>query len=234
MHTYRRDIGSRRHSRHGEIIAEVEVRAVSLVDEHEHTVRVSKLSYAAKVGANAVICGIVDHYRLCVGILADSLLDLRNGHTERDSELFVHVGIDVDGDCSSENERIYRAPVDVARHDYLVALLAGVHYHALHRRGGAAHHEEGICRAECLGSQLLRVLDDGYGVTEVVQRLHGVYINIHAVLAEELSEFHITSAPLMSGDVKGNDSHAAEFPQRLIYRRICLGKVSHFRTRSFR
>ena len=146
----------------------------------------------------------------------------------------IDVGIYVNRHSACEYHRIYSASVDISGHDYLVALFAGVHYHALDRRSSSAHHEKGVSRAESLSRQHFRVLDDGYRVTEIVERLHGVDVNVHAVLAEELGKLHISSAALMSGDIKGHYSHAAEFSQRLIYRRICLGKLSHFRTRSFR
>ena len=56
---------------------------------------------------------------------------------------------------------------------------------ALHRAGGAPHHQKGVGRAEGVGGQLLRLPDDGDGVAQVVQGLHAVYVNADALLPQK-------------------------------------------------
>ncbi len=183
---------------------------------------VSELGNPSEVRADAVIGGIIYHNRLCIGVIADSLFDLRDRHSEGDTELLVDVGVDVYRHGSGEDKSVYSASVDVSGHDYLVALLAGVHYHALDCRGSSADHEECICSLESLSREHFRVLDDGDGVAEVIEGLHGVDIDVHAVLAEKFSKLHIAATALVTGHIEGDYPHAAEFAQSLVYRSIYL------------
>lgn len=53
-------------------------------------------------------------------------------------------------------------------------------------------------------------------MTEVIKGLHGVDVNADALLAEQSDKLRISSATLMSRDIKGNDALFAESFKRLV------------------
>ena len=130
------------------------------------------------------------------------LLDVGYAHAERDAEASVYAGVDVDRHRAADDKRVDGASVDVARQDYLVADGAGRHYHRLHRRSGAVHHEERVVCAKGLGSELLGLLYDGDGMPEVVERLHRVDVHGESPLAKVFRQLGIATPALVRGHVE--------------------------------
>ena len=84
-------------------------------------------------------------------------------------------------------------------------------------------------KAESFRSHFFRFADNGNRVTEVVQRLHGVYVDADTLLSQQFHQLRISSAPLVAWNIKGYNSIFAEFFQRLIDWRSCLIKTPHFK-----
>ena len=61
-------------------------------------------------------------------------------------------------------------------------------------------------------------------MTEIVERLHAVDVDLYALSAEKIAEFGIASTMLMTRDVERNDSGASEFLERLVNRRAVLAE----------
>ena len=125
-----------------------------LVNQHQHVVFVCQFDNSLQVGADAVIRWIVDKYGHCIGVFLDGLLHLRYLHAERYTQSVIDVGVDVDWCCTVYYQCVDYAAVYVAWQYYLLTLLRGSEHHGLYSRGGAADHEEGVCRPECFGSQV--------------------------------------------------------------------------------
>ena len=105
--------------------------------------------------------------------------------------------------------------MDVAGDDDLVARLAHRENHALHGRSRAADHEEGVLRAEGVGRQILGLADDGDGMAEVVEGLHGIEVQTDAPVPEQGGEFGIAPAALVAGYVEGHDAALAQLLERV-------------------
>ena len=149
-------------------------------------------------------------------MLFDGLFHLLPLHAQRDAEALVHLGVDVDRHRAAEHQSVQHAAVDVAGQDDLIAPLADCQHHALHRAGGAAHHQEGVGRAESVGGQLLRLPDDRYRVAEIVQRFHAVDVHAHALLAQKGRQLGVAPPALVAGHVEGHHPHLPELFQRLV------------------
>ena len=186
------------------------------VHEYQHIVFVRKFYDRAQVAADPVVGRVVDENRLCVGRAFDGAFQLGQAHAEGDSEFCVAFGVDVDGDGAAEHQRAHHTAVDVAGKNDLLPRLHGGHHHALHGGSGASHHKKGVVRAEGVGRKVFRIADDGNGVAEVVQRLHGIYVHAHALFAEKVYKFGVAAPALVPGDVEGDHPHFAEFVQSLV------------------
>ena len=145
---------------------------------------------------------LIHKHCLCVGVGNDRRFHLCRGHSQGDTQVVIDSRVDVNGYCAAHDQRIYRAPVNVPREDYLFARLADRHDHSLHCAGSAVYNKNRIFRAESVRCVFLRFLNDGNRVAEIVEGLHGVYVVLHADLAEKIPQ-HLVAAPaLMAGDVK--------------------------------
>ena len=198
------------------------MRAVRLVRQHLHPGGVREGDDRLKVGAHAVVCGVVHEHGLRVGVLLDRALDVGDAHAERDAEARVAAGVDVHRHRTVHDERVDRAAVDVARQDDLLAASARGPDHGLHGGRGAVHHEERVVRPERLRGQLLRRLDDGDGMPEVVEGLHRVDVQRHAELAEVVRQLGVHAPALVAGHVKVRQAVDSLGVQRLGERRRLL------------
>ncbi|MPN34601.1 hypothetical protein SDC9_182095 [bioreactor metagenome] len=90
----------------------------------------------------------------------------------------------------------------ISRQDDLIPALADGENHALHAGGGAPNHQERMRRAEGVRRKLLRMLDDRYGMAEIIQRLHRIDIDADTFFAQELNEFRVSASALMPRHVE--------------------------------
>ena len=201
------------------------MRAVRFVCENEHSRLVRDLDDALKVRADAVVSRVVYENRLCRRMGGNRLLDVGDAHAERNAEASVYAGVDVDRHGAADDERVDGASVDVARQDYLVADGAGRHYHRLHRRSGAVHHEKRVVRAERLGRELLRLLDDGNRMPEVVERLHRVDVHGESPLAKVFRQLGIATPALVRGHVEVRKPVYALAVESVRQRRLALANA---------
>jgi hypothetical protein len=65
-------------------------------------------------------------------------------------------------------------------------------------------------------------------MAQIVQGLHGVYIDLHALLAQKVQQLLVPAAPLMSGHIKGNNPQSSEFFKRRIERGALLSVLIHY------
>ena len=64
---------------------------------------------------------------------------------------------------------------------------------------------KGIC------CQLFRLPDHGYRMTEIIKRLHAVYIHTYTFLSQKFSKLRISSSSFMSRHIERYYSHTQEF-----------------------
>ena len=76
--------------------------------------------------------------------------------------------------------------------------------------------------AKGLCGKNFRFSDNGNGVALIVKRLHAVDINAEALLTEKFRKFRVAPAVFVTRDIKRNDTHFAEFLERLVNRRSGL------------
>ena len=157
-----------------------------------------------------------------VGVLLDGLGHLLPLHAQRDAQPLVHLGIHIDRDRAAEHQRVQHTAVHIAGQDDLIAPLAGRQHHALHRAGGAAHHQKSVCCAESVGGQLLGLPDDRYRVAEIVQRFHAVDVHAHALLAQKGRQLRVAPAALVARHIEGDHPHLSELLQSLVDRCAAL------------
>ena len=224
MHRHGGHVRARGDGADGQVLVEIQVRAVRFVRKAQHAVVVRDLHDGAHVRADAVIRGIVDEDGARVRVRGDGLFHLRDAHAERDAEAVVTVGVDVDGRRAAQNQRPHDAAVHVARQNDLVAAPERRQHHALHGARRAADHQKRVRRAERLGGELFRVADDGHGVAQVVQRLHRVDVDGDAFFAQKLRELGVAAPALVAGHVERHNAHALEPLQRLVDGRAFLRK----------
>ena len=172
--------------------------------------------------ANAVVGGVVHQHRHSVWVLPDSTGHLLPLHAQGDAQARVHLRVDIDRDGTAKHQGVDDAAVDIPGHDDLVPPLAGGQHHALHRAGGAPHHQKGVGRAEGVGGQLLRLPDDRDGVAQVVQGFHAVHVDADTLLPQEAGQLRVAPAPLVPGHIEGNDPHLPEGLERLVDRGLVL------------
>ena len=222
-------VRTRFHGGHRHAVAEVEMGSMGFIRQAHHPGFMRQLHDGAQVAAHTVIGWVVHQHGHRVRVLPDGFPHLVHAHAQGDAQLPVHVRIDVHRHGAAQHQRVDDAPVHVPGQDDLVSPLAGGQYHALHRAGGSAHHQEGVGRAEGVRRQDFRLPDHRYGVAQVIQRFHAVHVHTHAFFPEESCQFRIPFAMLVSRHVKGHHPHFAEALQRLIDRRpgLVVQVLSH-------
>ncbi len=226
VHGNRRHIGPGGHSRYRQIIAKVEMGAVGFVGQAEHSVAVGQVHNGPEIGADAVVGGVVYQDGHGAGVLGNGLFYIFPPHAQGDAKAAVDLRIDVDRDSAAEDEGVDNAAVNVPGQDYFIASLAGGENHGLNGAGGAAYHQKGIGCSKGLGRQLFCLPDNGNRMTEVVQGLHAVHVNADTALPQKVPELRVAPAPLVTGNIEGNNPHLAEPFQRLENRGALLFRHS--------
>ncbi len=224
VHGNRCHIRSRRHSGNGKSAAKIEMSSVGFVGKTKHSRIMSHTHYRTKITANSVVSRVVDKHGNGIGVLRNRLSNLLTLHSEANSESVINLRIYINGNCTAQNECIKHTAVNISWQYNLVTTLASGQHHALHRACRAADHQKSVCRTKCIGGELLCFSDDRYRVTQVVKRLHAVYIHTDTLLTEKGGELGISSSPLVTGHVKRNDTHSAKILQRLVYGSTVLVK----------
>ena len=201
------------------------MRAVSLICQAEHPILVSQSHNLPKIGADPVVGGIVHQHGFCLRILPDGPLYLLHLHSQRDPQTHIALWVYINRNRSAEDQRPHHAPVNISGQDNLIASLYHREDHALHGRCGSPHHQKGVSGAEGFGRQALCLGDHGNRMAEVIQRLHGVYINPHTLFSQKPGQFRISS----SRHVKRDHSHTLKTLERLENRGIFLRECFHGR-----
>ena len=189
---------------------------MGLVGQAEHTVVMRQLHDAAQIGTDAVVGGVVHQHGLGVRIFPDGLFHRENTHAQRDTQSVVAFRVHIHRNGAAQHHGAHHAAVHVAGQDDLFAPLCHRQNHALHRAGGAAHHQKGVSRPKGLRGQNLRVPDYRDRVAQIVQRLHGVHVHAHTLLAQQIHQLRVSSPALVPGHVKGHHPHLAEAFQCLV------------------
>lgn len=196
--------------------AKVKVGAVGFVRQAQHPGVMRHLDDGPQVAADAVVGGVVHQHGHGVGVLGNGLGHLLPLHAQGDAQPGIHLRVDVDRHRTAQHQSVQHAAVDVAGQNDLVAPLAGGKHHALHRAGGAAHHQKGVCCAKGVGGQLLGLPDHRYRVAEVVQGLHAVYVHTHALLTQKSGQLRVAPAALVARHIKRHHPHLTEALQRFV------------------
>ena len=208
------------------------MRAVRLISEHLHARRVRKPYDFPNVRADAVIGRVVDEHRLRGRVLLNGGLHIRDRHAERNAKPVVHLRVDVNRNRTGQHQCVDNAAVYVARQDNFVAAFDNGQNHRLYAGSRAAHHEEGVRRAERIGGQLFGLADNAGRVAQVVERLHRVDIHCHALLTEEFRQLRRTASALVAGYVERHNAHVFEVFERLHdWRTGLIHKNAFFRQR---
>ena len=82
-------------------------------------------------------------------------------------------------------------------------------------------------RAKGVRREFLRVLDDRYGMAEVIQRFHRVHVDTNAFFSQQFDEFRVAAPAFMSRHIKGNNPLLSKLHKRLINRRALLNVEIH-------
>ena len=222
VHRDGRHIRAGRHAAEGQGRPKIQVGAVRLIHQGQHSMAVGQLHQPAQVGADAVVCGVVDEDGHSIGVCLDGGPHIFHLHPQRNAQVGVHFGIDVDRYRPAQHQRIDGALVHVAGQDDLIPRLAGGQHHALHTAGGAAHHQKRMGCAKGVGGQLLCLLDDRNRMAKVIQRFHRIDIDPDAALSQKLYQLRVAAPSLVSRHVKGYYPLPSEPFQRLVDRRSFL------------
>ena len=75
---------------------------------------------------------------------------------------------------------------------------------------------KGIC------CQLFCFTDHRYGMAEIIERLHAVYIHTYTFLSQKFSKLRISSSSFMSWHIEGYHPHTQEFFQSFMNRCMIL------------
>ncbi|MPN37653.1 hypothetical protein SDC9_185173 [bioreactor metagenome] len=151
-------------------------------------------------------------------MLPDSPLRLRRGNAQSNAQLGVDLGVHVNGYGAAKDHGIDDTAVNIAGQNNLIPFFAGGEDHALDGGGGAVDHKKSVPGAKSGGSQFFRFLNDGNGMTEVVQRLHGINIQRKAAFPQEIRQFPIALASFVARYVKRHDSHPLKTKQSFVNR----------------
>ena len=137
----------------------------------------------AQIRTDAVIRRIVHKHRLSIWIFLDRPAHIFHTHSKRNPQSLIASRIHIDRNRASKHHRAHDAAVDISRQYNLLAPLDCRQHHALDRRCRSAYHQIGAGRSECLRRKLFRLTDHGDRMTEVVKRLHGVYVQRYTFFA---------------------------------------------------
>ena len=216
MHGYGSHICPRRHCRYGQAAAKIEVSAVCLVRQTFHSGSVSHFDNGPQIAADTVISRIINKHRHRMGMLGDGFRHLLPAHSKGNAEPLIHVWIDVHRHRAAQNQSVDYAFMYIAGQDDFITPLACGQDHALHGACRAAHHQKRVGCAKGIRRQFFCLQDDRHRVTEVIERLHAVYVHADALLSQKCGQFWIAPAPLVARHVEGNNPHLPEGFQRLI------------------
>ena len=228
MHAYRRHIRPCIHRRHGQAVTEIQMCSVCLVYENLHTVFMRQLCNCTKIGANSIIGRIIDKYRLGIRMAVNRCGNILRPHTKCNAKQIIDAGIYIDRNCTAENQGIDGASMHITRHDDLIAASYCREYHRLHRAGRAAHHEKSMCSPKCLSCKMFRIANHGDRMAEIIEHLHGVYVNIKAGISKKCCKLRISTTTLMPRDIKGNKAGTLHPLKRLLNRSTRLREVRHY------
>ena len=104
-----------------QIVREAQVRAVRLVDEQQHAVRMDELRDCFQAVRHAVVCRVDADERLRLGMQSDSTADLLLSQAHRDAEALVDLWLQEDGPRACEDDAADDRAVRIARHEDGVA-----------------------------------------------------------------------------------------------------------------
>ena len=186
MHGNGGHIRSCRHGGHRQIFSEVEMRSMGLVCQAQHTVAVGQPDNFPQIGADAIVGRVVHQNRLGVRILLNRLLHLLHLHAQRNPQAHIALWVYINRNRSAQNQRSHHASVDVSGQNNLISPLYHGKDHALYRRGGSSHHQKRVGRSERLSRQPLRLCDHRDWMAQVVKGLHGINVNSHALLPQQV------------------------------------------------
>ena len=213
-----RHIGACCHRGDRQSASEIEVGAVRLIGQTVHPCRMRHLHDRTQIGTDAVIGRVIYQDSNRLGMLLNRFCNLFALHSQGYAQPFVRLGIHIHRNRAAQHQCIDDASMYISGKNDLIAVLTDRKHHTLHGTGGTSHHQKCMCRAKCIGRQLLRLSSDRNGVTEVVERFHTVDIHSHTLFSQKFRQFRIPLSVLVSRYIEGNDSHLSEALQGFIDR----------------
>ena len=153
-------------------LREAQVRAVRLVDEQQHIVRMDERCDARKVKGHAVVRRV--DAGQCLGLRmrcnGPGHCLLRQAH--RDAEALVDLRLQKDGVRAREDDAADHRAVRIARHEHRIARAQRAHEHRVDSPRRAVDHEVRLIGAVERGRHFLRLLDTHRRLVQVVELLH--------------------------------------------------------------
>ena len=186
------------------------------IHQRHHAMRMRQFYNGTQVRADTVIGRVIYKYCRCVRMLQDRLFHLGQLHTERDTDMIIHLRIDIHRLRPAQYQRIDHAAVHITRQDDLISRLAGREHHALYRRGGPAYHKVRMIRPKRICCQLFRLIDHRDRMAEIVQRFHGIDIQTNTLFPQKRHQFRVAASALVPRHIKRNDTLLTEAFQCLI------------------
>ena len=140
-------------------------------------------------------------------------------HAQGNTQLAVHIRINIYGNSAIQNQRINYTFMHIAGQNNLFPGLSGGKHHALHGGSSSSHHEKGMCRTKGLCRQLLRIPNNRYRMAQIIQGLHGVYVQVYTFFSKKLPQLGIAAATLVTRHIKGYHALFTKGLQGLVNRR---------------
>ena len=120
VHTDRRQIRSGRHRGDRQILTEIQMRAMCLIRQNLHAMRVRQLHDFRQIRADAIVSRVIHQNRAGIRILADRLVHLLHTHTKRNAKPLIHLRIHIYRMRAAQNHGVDDTAVYIAGQNNLV------------------------------------------------------------------------------------------------------------------
>jgi hypothetical protein len=180
------DAGARRRKR--QCGMEMEMRSPCFVHEQRLIGGVNEAHDRLEVGSDSVIRRRHEVDRGDVGMIAKRLRDGFGRHAVVHPQLFVDLGMHIDGLRAAHNQSAEHRLVRVAGHGDLLTWVHRRHHHALIAASRTIDQEEGVVGAPGLSRELLRLFDRFGRLEQIVDARHRREVDRADIVADELAK----------------------------------------------
>ena len=197
MGALRRHVGAAVDGLRRQGLREAQVRAVRLVDEQQHIVRMDERCDARKVKGHAVVRRVDAGQRLGLRMRCNGPSNFLFRQAHRDAETLVDLWLQKDGLRAREDDTADHRAVRIARHEHRIAGAQRAHEHRVDCPRRAVDHEVRLVGAVERGRHLLRLLDAHRRLVQVVELFHQRDFLAKTFLRHERLQERMRAEPLL-------------------------------------